>query len=341
MLYPPITLRRDGAFMLCEDASEFDTNYDAPQAPAEVAKVEIVQLMAEKDPLDKFADKMSVLYDQIVEPMMNMDFSFDNPRQAIDACEKLSSDTSTIFNVMRIKLTKFAGIVCGGLTEDLAKESFNSHAGLFMKNAAMIKQQGIESYAVNWKENPAFANGWSLECLVDVVSAKPDILREMIYEPELNALLGNENYLRNFNGFVDLMQCVFKDRARLERLSADTGFNLTFQSLLMNAPETFSGDTSYRAKTNQKLIVKYLTLLSSSLREISRASYEMQLGLVDGTATPEAYEKCIRPLITKVVNLFGIGMAIGCYFATALQCDPKGLRGLYESAAGYHQGTRR
>jgi len=316
MIYPPFTLRKDGAVMLCEDASEFDTNYDAPAANVEVAKVEIVR-MADTDPLEKFADRMSVLYDDVVDPMLNMDFSFETPQQAIDACEKLAFDTSTIFNVMRIKLAKLAGIACGGITENLAKEAFNSHAGTFMKNAAMIKRQGIESYKVTWKEVPVFGVPWQVGMLVDVVSSKPDVLREMIYEPELNALSGSnaDGLSRNFNGFVDMMQCIFKDHARLERLSASVDRTLSFQDLMTDCQVA----NDFIQKDNQSMLVKYFGLLSSTLREVARATYDIQVNLVDNTIAPEDYEKQIRPLVIKVTNVFGVGIAVGCYFATCLR----------------------
>lgn len=316
MIYPPISLHKDGAFMLCEDAAEMDTNYDPQPAEEPEVKATIVVLQ-DIDPLDKFAQRMGKLYADVVEPMMNQDFSYENADQAIEMAERLASDTSNIFNTMRIKLLKVAGIVCGGITEQLAKEPFRAHAGVFMRNAALIKQQGIEAYPITWKEIPGFSQGWSITQLVDSIAARPDVLKYMLYEQELNALTGGFEPLRNFNGFVDLMQCLFRDRARLERLSVQSSFNLTYQQLM--ADEGLPLESSYRLKEQQTLLVKYLNLLSGALREVAQTCYELQVGLVDNKVTPECYEAKLRPLITKVVNLFGIGVAIGCFYAMALR----------------------
>ncbi|MBQ9631972.1 MAG: hypothetical protein IJV04_03540, partial [Lachnospiraceae bacterium] len=181
MFYPPFTVTKNGGLIMCEDASEFDANYDSPAANVEIAKVEIVHDMSDIDPLEKFTNRMSVLYDQIVEPLMNYDFSFDNSDHALESCEKLTSDTSTIFNVMRIKLLKLAGIVYGGLSEELATEPFNHHIGTFMKNRSLIKQQGIESYDVSWREVPAFGRLWPIENLIEAIYKNPEMLRVMFY----------------------------------------------------------------------------------------------------------------------------------------------------------------
>ena len=79
--------------------------------------------------------------------------------------------------------------------------------------------------------------------------------------------------------------------------------------------------TCSEARTVHNMVVKYLDMLSTANREIAQTSYELQIKLVDGSINESVYEAVMRPLIYKVINLFGIGIMIGCHFATRLRCS--------------------
>lgn len=320
MFYPPISLYpHGGAVMLCEDAAEFDKNYDNPGPPPEEVKVEIIA-MHEVDPLEKFANKLEPLYDQVIEPLMNQDFSYESPQQAIEMCEKLAHDTTNAFNTMRIKLLKFAGIACNGISRDACYDVFHSHAGVFLKNAGMIKQSGNTNCAIEWSEIKPFMNLWAIKRLIHILYDRPEILDELLYEADF-AILANDKYAREynlhtFNGFVDIMKSVFKDKERLEKMSSPERHDMGFESMLQYVTDE---DTDYVFEDQYEIMVDYFMLMSNVLRRVCRETYDLQVGLADGTVTGDDYEKQMKPLINCVVNMFGLGVTVGAYYAMCLR----------------------
>lgn len=306
-LYPPISIVPGGAMMFCESTSEFDPNavQEEPAPTPEQAAEIHASIVEDIDPVMKAINHLRPVYDSFIGPVMRMRQSFDDPSDAIPVLERIISGTSTAMNIAR------AGVVHGNAVLDFCRrgylyEPFVAHKGRFMTKAQQIHRQGIETHNYNYSALPAFDDRWATNGTISALCAAPELLDEVLFASSLSTITGEGDPLnRNFDGFVDMLQCVFTDPDRMARLEANRARRIDFDDIMRNDRYAFDDCPSVKQDTRSEVL---LSLMSSTIRCVSRTCYNTICDITDGKISSDVVSDRIRPMLNQIVNVFGLAV---------------------------------
>ena len=154
-MFTNFSLYPGGAFLMCESVGEYDDNVQLPvpsTAPTEVVSPIIKD---GDDPVIKALAHLTPVYERSVVPMLSLEMDYDeyDPADALSKVETVATGISDIAYHLRKEISKMAGMarVIDKANNDVVTEQFAAHLGTFMKNSAIVKQQGIESFEYSYQ----------------------------------------------------------------------------------------------------------------------------------------------------------------------------------------------
>ncbi|MCM1295028.1 MAG: hypothetical protein NC311_05755 [Muribaculaceae bacterium] len=194
-----------------------------------------------------------------------------------------------------------------------------SHLGLFMKNTATVKREGIASTEYCYDTLPIYERMWKMNFLISSLHSTPEVLDDIIYAATFDALIAgdSERTFDIFESTIDMLQCIYTNPERLARLQVRVTNKIEFDSLIKN--RAWAEESNCQQADNDKMCRQYTCLLSTSLRQISQSCYDMQCYLVDGTLSNAEFSTNVRKLLSRCINLFAIGTLVAMTLATELR----------------------
>lgn len=335
-MYPSFTLYPGGAFMLCESIG--DIPYHPVEGEVAVTPADVnprggvvAQKIMEKpdideDPVVKTISKLSKVYETHVKPLLSMNYTYEDPNDAIFKLEQISSSANTAIMALHRQLVKMSCIVGTFSSRPIliTRVNFDSHLGYFMKNATRVHQEGIETYPYEYSNLPAIADIWVIRELGALFYSNPELLEVLHTSATLGPVMRESPFTKSFDGFADFLQCVFENPDRLMRLESKCSYNFQFDYLL-NTAKNMDCDSS---GCSDSFVKGTANLMAMTLKKVCRTCYDLECAIVDGTVSSEIYQSQVTPVLYSILNIFGFGMMVTlslAYEARAVYAQTKAL----------------
>lgn len=331
-MFTNFSLYPGGAFLMCESVGEYDDNVQLPvpsTAPTEVVNPIIKD---GDDPVIKTLAHLTPVYERSVVPMLSLEMDYDeyDPTDALSKVETVATGISDIAYHLRKEISKMAGMarVIDKANNDVVTEQFAAHLGTFMKNSAIVKQQGIESFEYSYQSISAFNDTWPIRQMLGFIETNPGTLDEILYGPSFSAMMGDyaSRISTTFESTVDLIRCVYTDPERMSRLECRNTCGSSFD-MLMSCQGEGAFSTS-RESTADQMFSSFMRILTTNVRYIAQHCYGLQCRIVDGTVSAEEFANTIRPLLARCVNIFAFGTIVAMCLATLLRKVAAEKRGI-------------
>ena len=396
MIYPPISLYPNGAFMICEDVSEFDPNMHEPHEtipqlaqrveeeidkyadeqedifPSAAREAEPAVMYTEPpkpviirnpalekepgptlppkvleyrigDPVERVIEKLTPVYRDFVEPLLNLNYEFERPAVAIDNMEWITKNTRAMIDILRTTLVQLKALYCVS-EEPFTSTYFYSNLGTFLRNSEHLYQQGLGKFNYKYNVINAFSNMFNMRDIFRAISCNPQILTTLLTGTDIVKLYpagavdeDDGRFDKYFANVVDMIKCVFTEQDRLMRFCEEDNRTLDLNHLLKDAsrPEEDPHDSStisYQKRLMKDTTITLLKLFAGSLKCVSSKCYEVMCRSTDIELTGKMYEMMVQPMMCEVVNIFALGTMACLTFATE-------LKGLLEKVNGIEQYT--
>ena len=321
-MYPPISLQPKGAFMFCEDASEYDFNLTEPDTtPIEdpVAEPEVKESDTPVDfphadicdchdyVLDAINNTRHI-YEKIIKPALSKETAPASDTEALDTLEWINAAASEMINEVR-------KVVIAMHVLDKAKSTARSeivapYVGMLLRNTERINQLGYAEMEYTYTRNDSFGDRYDIRNLVSFVSDNKKVLGTIIYMNQLQSLFRNSDdngFVNAYSDMVDLIRCVFEDPARLARFDKQVHRNCNIHDLVRDSYEE-DCDCVPDDSTPDRLYTKLIQLYSRCLKYIAIHCYEARNHILDNGYDQRLAQPLIASLLSTIVNLFGIGI---------------------------------
>lgn len=313
-MYPNFTLYPGGAFTFCESVGEFDDNVQYP-VPDE-APEKVVACIDVADPVIVAISHLTPVYENHIVPLMSMEYGFENVNDGIAKIETISTAMSCSVNALLKEIGSMTGTLriarnSGGLD----RIPFDAHRGFFMRNAAKVKQQGIETFMCRYGAIPAFIHKYEVGSLIDLMDRVPEVVDDIILSGTLIAVCPEtlHRIADTFEGTIDMLKCVYKQSDRMLRLEEENNYRLTFNELIGTRDweccddkcNVYYSDNRYDAMSR-----RFFRCASRYLRDTAKECYDLQCKLVDGALDSMGFAEHVPALLARCINVFAIGTAL-------------------------------
>lgn len=322
-MFTNFSLYPGGAFLMCESVGEYDDNVQLPvpnKTPAEV----VTPIACEgDDPIIKVLAHLTPVYERSVVPMLSLEMDYDeyDSADALSKTETVATGISDIACHLRKEISKMAGMVrvVNNANNDVVTEQFAAHLGTFMKNSAVVKQQGIESFEYSYQSISAFNDSWPIRQLLGFIETNPGTLDEILYGPSFAAMMGDyaSRISTTFESTLDLIRCVYTDPDRMSRLECRNTCGGSFDSLMSCQGE--GAFSTSRESASDRMCSSFMRILTTNVRHIAQQCYGLQCRIVDGDVTAQEFANTIKPLLARCVNIFAFGTTVAMCLATVLR----------------------
>ena len=217
------TLLKDGAFMVCESASEYDENVPAPDHDEEI-KVQLVKEQEEHayDPVMKLFYKMRPYYERLKE-LSNTEVPADETIM-VSTVEEISTFASDLFDKLRMCEVKLSAMHHAVNHDRFIFEPVLNNLGMLVQNKSDLVQAGCYEVTIN---------STIMKCLYAYHIAKlAAIIESYVYgykkvTIDINTLKSVTRYdddelFNSFNSIVDIFDFLFDDSKRIRRERTNT-----------------------------------------------------------------------------------------------------------------------
>lgn len=149
-MFYDLTLLKDGAFIMCEDASEYDENVPVvDNGGAVVAQAkEMAQENPAYDPVQKLYFKMGKYYDMI-KSLYSYPLNLNDPQEAFESLNSVSNMATEIINKIRMCEVKLTNMVIAFDKYKFKDEPAMLNLGMLVKNKEAIAQAGFNRFEYN------------------------------------------------------------------------------------------------------------------------------------------------------------------------------------------------
>lgn len=316
-MFTDISLCPGGAMMFHESVAEFDSN--AASIPAqnteadtkviETIKSELKDYETQKDiqycPISALTEKLRPCYD-LVHILSRIPLNPDTKEEAIDTLEKISSSVDTIAETIRMCLVKQSAMLAYMVHDyHWALEPLSSYLGWFIKNYNRVLGQGYGVYTRNVLHFSPL-DSYAVNRALNLFVTSADSLTVVPFD--ISRLYDITNYDRNtriFSSTEDLINCLFNDKERFDRLAKTTPDSDDLENLIYRCSNR---DYVATVSDNNFLNSDIIKYISRTLRLVKCGCYELQCELSNPEeATLQGIISRIRPLMVGAINIFYVG----------------------------------
>lgn len=309
-MFTNISLCPGGAMMFHETVAEFDPNVESSPLlnketsdNNEVIKTALKEVPTNYCPIGSMVEKLRPCY-ELVQELARTPLNPDTREEAYQTLEKISSSVSTISETIRMCLVKQKAVleyVTG--SDDWMYEPLKEHLGWFIKNYNRIIGHG---YGIYTRDITYFAplEHYQVTRALNLFMSSVEGLTVVPFD--ISRLYDITNYDRSsrvFSSTEDLLDCIFNDRDRFDRLTKHNTDSTELECLINNRCTTRDvvcvPDYSRHAS-----LINYI---SHILRLVKCGCYDLQCELTDSDVSSESIITRIRPLMIGAINIFYIG----------------------------------
>ena len=319
-----------GAVMLCEDASEYES--DLEQVAEDVVVTAIKDALQPEtpensatncrscngyDPVIALRNRLSDLYAE-VRSYMTMDFAVTDTEAQTNLLDTISGFASRVADELRCVLVKQRGLstlvydkrYCSG--SSWAMEDVRNNLGYFIKNMQHITQQGYDKIEVQFDSLDSLYRYDILRVLNTYMTTTEDTLPDtpIDYEQLRNLLKLDDD---KFTSFVDMFDCLMTDMDRLARLERTDRFEYRIGDIIQDISHGTDecNLVPYDVSKCNGTMPAIITFISRKLRLIKIAAYNYKCSIYDHVSEGEyqqtdEFVKVAKKLVTGIVDMFFI-----------------------------------
>ncbi len=310
------TLVPGGGFMLCESIADIDENVPRPPM-SEVDQKHAISALKDDDPVGEYISKLKEVYEEIVQPLMIMNYTPATAEDIVNATDTISRAVSKISEKTVKWVSKLQGLILVSMRvygDHYCGDKFYAHVGHFIKNMKRIQQECLMEFSYNVDVLPMFNGEWRINRILSMASSNPEILDMLIDADMLTVLTGfDRDGMEVFDSLSDVLSFFFTNIERLVRMERHIEQTIYISRLLesMNSDMGQSPCAPCDMRYNGPDVLRFVSSVS---RRTMQEMYEVQCDLVDGKMDVN-----LSKSITRVMNLYAIITLYVMYMAYQLR----------------------
>jgi len=309
-----LSLCPGGAFMMHEDASEYDQNVAPKEVSAETRAAAVANSMSRDPVIDlitatkPYYEMIKVLEEINLEPIDNV--------EAVRDLGVISATASDIAEMLRRNLIRRRAESEYMNTNNVGwlYDSFLTNAGVLLRNKDYIVNAGYGKYTLTSRQLSDAIMLWPISRMImSYLSINTRMPEYPLNIRSLDTYAGKEEpVLRRFSSLSDFFNCIYYDIERLYRLENEQRRTGDLLELFDNVAWRSNRPTAVAdgALGDPVIYPTFISWISERLRDIKQTSYAMQCDVLDDDVLlkREQYHKSTRAMISTVYDMFTLGM---------------------------------
>lgn len=298
------TLLKDGAFIMCEDASEYDENVPAPDVTP--VQEELKEHSA-YDPVVKIFHKMKPYYEKVKTFYAYMTPP-ENVRDMVVNLEQLSDFASELVDKLRICEVKMSAMQHAADHDEFTLEPIIQNLGIINKNKNELIRRGYSEVGCNITSLDLISD-YQIDKLVNVIDTLGYGKKVTISIDQLADICrwDTNDTLNAFNTLEELFDALFDDttRIRMERTSiASRHINDVINSVYsINSIEKPCRPVIETKHTFIRHLSRQLRYIKVSINDLVMDAPEMEYD-----EARIKYIDIVRNAIVAIMDMFYVGM---------------------------------
>lgn len=320
-----------GAFVMHEDASEYDPNVAPPVEMHRQVVQNAITHCDNYDPVMKLLNKTRDTYDRLSE-LGSINLEPEDEREAVGSLDMVAGTATEVVNRMCKCLVKQRAMSSFISFDNIEwrYDSFITNAAVLLKHRDAIYRAGYDKITITSSQQE-FISSYDVQTAFAFYSNTiPDMPEYPITLDNIQKFSSNKHVLSRFASIGDMFQCMYHDTERLVRLEYTDTHTETLDSLFEQV--AWNPNRPIRANDDSVTYTSMIQWASRLLRIVKRNVYNMQCEILeaDHTLSIDYYHKVTRSIISAVYSIFTWSMLW-------LIANAYAMRGVYNYRRGIDQ----